>query len=106
MVDLFELTEQPVGLLGREADTRVANRDVELDGPVVRSLPRLYLDRDTAGLGELQSIAGQVEQDLTQTRAVDDNLQRDRRLDPPGDLEALGLGARGQEVRQRPRQAP
>ena len=79
--------------LRRDADAGVA--DAERQGAVRRRLDR---DRDAAGFGELDGIADQVEQHLAQAGGVADDAVRGCVVDERGDFDALGMGARRQQL--------
>ena len=53
--------------------------------------------RDAARLGELDGVAGEVEQHLTQPRSVADHLERQPVIDIGGDFEFLRLRARREQ---------
>ena len=101
-VGLLELVEDAGLLLRRDADAGVAHLEHDLAG----AGPGLDDDADAAGLGELDGVAGEIEQHLAQPRGVADDALRQPLVDVGGDLEALGLGARARAARPRPRPAP
>ena len=59
---------------------------------------RLDDDRYAAALGELDRIAGEVEQNLAQPRRVADHPRRQALVDIAADFEALCLGARPKQL--------
>ena len=61
-------------------------------------LARLDDDRDAAALGELDRVAGEVEQHLAQSRRVADDARRQALVDIAADFEPLGLGARAEQL--------
>ncbi len=58
---------------------------------------RLDDDGDAAVFGELDGVAGEIEQHLAQARGVADEPGRQPLVDEAGDLDALGLRARRQQ---------
>ena len=77
----------------RNADAGVAHRDRDR----VRLRVRLDDDRDAAKLGELDGVAGEIEQHLAQPRRIADHARRQALVDIAADFEALGLGARPEQ---------
>ena len=86
---LLELQEDARLLLGRDADAGVAH----LEHDLVAHGARLDHDADATGLGELDRIAGEVEQHLAQACGIAGDALRQRLVDVGGDFEALGLRA-------------
>ena len=80
--------------VGGDADAGVAHRERDLAGAGAG----LDDDADAAGLGELDGVAGEVEQHLAQPRGVADDALGQPLVDVGGDLEALGLRARRQQL--------
>ena len=72
VVGLLELAEDPRLRFGRDADAGVADQK----GNLVRHGSRLDDQRHAAGGGELDGIAGQIEQHLPQPCGVADHLLR------------------------------
>ena len=79
--------------LGRDADAGVAHQEADLVGPDA------WLDdqRHAAGRGELDRVAGEVEQHLPQPRGVADHFGRQPLVDIGGDLDLPRLGPRRQQ---------
>jgi hypothetical protein len=67
-------------MLGRDADAGVAHREAE-GGGILGA--RLGFDRDehVASLGELEGVANEVDQNLTQPQRITHDGRRDRRVD-------------------------
>ena len=87
-VGLLERREQPLDLVGGDADAGVA--DGEVRAPRVDRLARHRdLDADLAALGELDAVAEQVQEHLAQAQRVADDALRRARLDPVDQLEPL-----------------
>ena len=93
-VGLLELVEDAGLLLRRDADAGVANLEHDLAG----ARPGLDHDADAAGLGELDGIAGEIEQHLAEPRGVADDARGQPLVDVGGDLQALGLRARAEQL--------
>ncbi len=55
-------------------------------------------DADAAALGELDRVAGEIEQHLAQPRRVAQHALEQSLVDVGGDLQALGLGARAHQL--------
>ena len=71
----------------------VAHRDRDH----VRLRVRLDDDRDAAKLGELDGVAGEIEQHLAQPRRIADHARRQALVDIAADFEALGLRTRSEQ---------
>ena len=81
----------------RRARCRCRCRDMQRD--LVRAGSGLDHDGDAAGFGELHRIAGEVEQHLAQARGVADQpVAAAARRRYGGDLDALGVGARSEQL--------
>ena len=93
-VGLLELLEDARLRVRRDADAGVAHRGTDLAGRGAG----LDDHRDPACLGELHRIAGEVEQHLAQARDVADHAAADALVDRRGDLQALGLRARREQL--------
>ncbi len=91
-VALLELVEDPVEAMRLDAGAGVADGENE---PVV---PARQAQADTAVLGELHRVAGEVHHDLPQTGGVAAHDGRNVALDEAGDLDALALGAGGEQL--------
>ncbi len=78
-VGLDEGMEQPVALLGREADAGVDHANAEREARVALGRSAFEDETDRPRLGELQGIAQQVEQDLLQAQRIADRARRHRR---------------------------
>ena len=76
--------------LRRNADAGVAHQEADF----VRPDAGLDDQRDAAGRGELDGVAGEIEQHLAQPRRVADDLPRQALVDIGRDLELLAC-ARG-----------
>ena len=63
-----------------------------------RRCVRLDDDRDAAVFGELDGVAGEVEQHLAQPRRVADHVRRQALVDVAADFQSLGLGARPEQL--------
>ena len=68
------------------------------NGNRIRLRGRLDDDRDAAALGELDGVAGEVEQHLAQPRRVADDARRQALVDVAADLQALRLRARPEQL--------
>ena len=79
--------------LGRDADAGVAHQEADFIGPDAG----LDDQRDAAGRGELDGVAGEIEQHLPQPRRVADHFHRQPLVDIGRDLDLLGLRARRQQ---------
>ena len=79
--------------LGRDADAGVAHQEADF----VRPDAGLDDQRHAAGRGELDRVAGEVEQHLPQPRGVADHLRRQPLVDIGGDLELARLRPRRQQ---------
>ena len=93
VVGLLELAEDPLARLGRDADAGVAHQKTDF----IRPDAGLDDQGDAAGRGELDGIAGEIEQHLPQPRRVADHMHRQPLVDIGGDLDFLGLRARRQQ---------
>ncbi len=89
-VALLELSEHPFLLLGRDADAGVADQEPD----VVAARATLDQDADAALFGELDRVAGEVQQHLPQPRRIAQHAARHIVLDECRDLDLLGLRAR------------
>src|SRR6185503_12211291 len=73
-IGLHELLEQPPHLLGRHADSAVADCDRD---PVPSVLARaLRSDRDASALGELARVARKIQQGLSHSRRIGMHLAK------------------------------
>ena len=89
-----EALKELVHLLGRDPQTAVGHVEAQEDvavGP--RRGIQQDLDRDAAGIGELDGVVGQVHQDLAEPPDVSDEVRRDLGRDEDGEVDALGRGA-------------
>ena len=91
---LLEFEEDARLLFRRDADAGVAH----LEHDLVRRRALLDHDADAARFGELDGVAGEIEQHLAQPRRVAGYAFGHPFVDVGGDLEALGLGARTQKL--------
>ena len=82
-VGLLEFAENALLRLRRDADAGVAHQKADL----VRPDAGLDDQRDAAGRGELDGVAGEVEQHLAQPRGIADHFERQPLVDIGGDLE-------------------
>ena len=82
-VGLFELAEDSRLRLRRDADAGVAHQEADF----VRPDAGLDDQRHAAGRGELDRVAGEVEQHLAQPRGVADHLDRQPLVDIGRDLQ-------------------
>ena len=96
-VGLREGAEDPLAGLRRDADPGI--RDLEAQGGRVRAL-RVggHPHDDLTPLGELDGVAGQVDQDLAQPAGVSPHLRRDTVVDDACQLQPLAVGALRQEI--------
>ncbi len=92
-VGLLELAEDPRLRLGRDADAGVAHQKADFIGPDAG----LDDQRHAAGRGELDGVAGEIEQHLAQPRGVADHFHRQPLVDIGGDLELARLRPRRQQ---------
>ena len=91
-VSLFKFIEDHVPAFSRNARSGVCHG--EADEPFAH---RRHTHADAATLGELDRIARQIEQHLTQPRRVAHKPLGHIRSDGRGDFEPLALGAGGQQ---------
>ncbi len=91
VVGLLEFAENLLLRFGRDADAGVAHQKADFAGPATR----LDDQRDAAGRGELDGVAGEIEQHLPQPCRVADHLHRQPLVDIGSDLDfaALALAA-------------
>jgi hypothetical protein len=89
-VRLFEFEENTGLILQRDTDAGVAHRDRDC----IRSGAGFDDDRDAAAFGELDRVAGEVEQGPAQPRRIADDVRRQPFVDIAANLEPLGLRAR------------
>ena len=78
---------------GADADAGVAHQEADLAGADAG----LHDQRDAAGRGELDGVAGEIEQHLPQPRRVADHFHRQPLVDIGRDLDALRLRPRRQQ---------
>jgi hypothetical protein len=97
-VDLGERVEQGGLGVGGDADAGVAHLDAEVDRPVAFARDRCA-GHDLAFVGELHGVAEEVQQDLTQPARIAQEHGRDVGADLAGQVDALGVGSRGEELR-------
>ena len=90
-VALFELAEQSAGFLGRNAGTGISDGKGQSRFAIVEAAIS-HGDRHTAGVGELDAVADQIDQHLAQPDRVDQHHRR-RRVDVGGDVDPLAMGA-------------
>ena len=83
LVGLLEFAENALLRLGRDADAGVAHQETDFVGPDAG----LDDQRHAAGRGELDRVAGEIEQHLPQPRGVADHLHRQPLVDIGRDLE-------------------
>ena len=93
VVGLLELAKNPLARLGRDADAGVAHQKADFIGPDAG----LDDQGDAAGRGELDGIAGEIEQHLPQPRRVADHVRRQPLVDIGGNFDLLGLRARREQ---------
>ena len=91
-VDLLELLEDAVEPVGRDPRTGVG--DGEADAIAVAR----HAHADAALVGELHRVAGEVQDHLAQACRVPHHLAAEVAADQAGDLDALALRARRQEL--------
>ena len=92
-VGLLELAENPRLRFGRDADAGVAHQETDFVGPD----SGLDNQRDAAGRGKLDRIAGEIEQHLPQPCGVADHFRRQPLVDIGRDFELPGLRSRRQQ---------
>ncbi len=90
VVDLLELPEQAIGLRLVEPDTGVHDGKFK-ETAAVRISPAVDADGDPAFIGELDAVAGQVEQDLADAAGVEGDGLRQARMEPGADFQAFRL---------------
>ena len=102
ILGLLELGEQRGQRVGRDAHAGVLHRDGDLQVVVVGG--RLGVGgladghEHTARIGELDGVAEQIGDDLAHAHLVAQQRARQRRIDRPGDLDALLVGLRRQQL--------
>jgi hypothetical protein len=96
-IGLRERPEQALLAFRREPDAGVAHGEPQLDRAraVRRGADRQH---DLAGVGELDRVRQEVEQDLAQARHVADDRGRNVAVEVVDEVQALLHGARGDEV--------
>src|SRR5438270_1023446 len=88
---LREGLEDPLCRVGCDAWTRVGDFEANEDGAAgARGYPRA--NRDFPALGELDSVADEVQQDLAESASIAEQPARHVAVNQAGDLEALRLG--------------
>ncbi len=97
LVCLLEAREQAAGLLGRQPDAAVGDGEPQ-QRLGVAGLLDAHLDAHLAVLGELDGVAGVVDQDLADAQRIADEHARQLGVHHPQQLEALGVGLLGQHV--------
>ena len=95
-IGLHEFLEDFLALGGRHAHAGVAHFKAQEGRPVLRD--GFDFDADAAFFGELDGIAHQVGDHLTQAAFIGQDLQRHVGRDDGGDFHALGLAARAQKL--------
>jgi hypothetical protein len=96
-VGLAERLEQRPLRLGREADAGVRHLEADLD--MGRVLARLLRpEHHLAALGELDGVAGEVEEHLPQPPRIATHRRRHSRPDQGRPLQPLGAGSLAQEA--------
>ena len=93
-IGLLEFVEDARLLAFRNADAGVAHRQHGL----ARARAGLDHDTDAAGFRELDGVAGEIEQHLPQPRGIADDALRQAFVDVGGDLQALRLRARTEQL--------
>ena len=95
---LLEGPEDPLLLLGRDADARVRDREAQArrSPSVARLAGGFHADDHLARLGELDGVADQVEQHLAQPAGVADQGVGHVRLHVADQLQPLPVGPHGQ----------
>src|SRR5258707_796911 len=83
VVGLFELAENALLRLGRNADAGVAHQETDFIGPDAG----LDDQCDAAGCGEFDGVAGEIEQPLPQPRRVADHFHRQAVVDIGSDFD-------------------
>ena len=96
-VGLRERAEQPGGRLGVESDAGVDDRESD-PGVGGGEIGAVHAERDRAPVGELDGVAEEVEEDLTEARRVAEEGGRQTRIELGGQGEGLGRGAGAQHV--------
>ncbi len=96
-IDLRKWLEQLFAGIGGNSDPSVADRELN---PHTVSLSRLQLgaDRDLAGVGELDGVADEVDQNLTQQPSIAAKDRRSPRIDEAAEREALAPSGHGNDV--------
>jgi hypothetical protein len=92
-VGLFEVVKDARLIFRPETDAGVAHLEADADTVLVR----LGGDGDAARVGELDGVAGEIEQHLAQSRWIADDIARQALVDEGGDLDTLGLRARPEQ---------
>ena len=87
---LHEILENAAEFVLAHADTGIAQFEGDLPGIVLGATDH---DRHAAGFGELDRIAGKIEQHLAQSQFVAAHDRRTLARDMAGDLDSLGMGA-------------
>ena len=98
-VGLGEGLEQAPDLLRAHADAGVGHREFERHAAVV-ALQQFDRHDDFAALGELDGVAGEVDQHLSQAQRVAHQLLRHPGADPIHQFHALGVASHADDARQ------
>ena len=87
---LLEFEKDPRLMLGRDADAGIAYQEIDLAGRCAG----FDDERNAARLGELDRVAGEVEENLAQARGVAEHTLRQGVFDIGGDFQRLRLRTR------------
>ena len=96
-VGLRKGLEQPLAVLGRDADAGVGDRKAN-QGVVIGLLDEGAVHDDFATLGELHRVADEIREDLPQTSGVASHPRREVRVRQVRELQALSVGAFGEQL--------
>ena len=99
---MFEGSEDELLFVRGHAHAGVGNHEVQRDAAGPTSFPALSLYRhahqDFARASELNGIANQIEQNLSQPARIAHNVVRDLRKDSAGQLHTLAMRAEGEAM--------
>src|SRR5580698_9566524 len=90
-IRLFERLEETAHLLVGQADTGVANREVNQLAELILLLDA-GLDDDLATLGKFDGVVAVVDEDLPEAQRIAFGVYRDFRVDIKDQLQAFGRG--------------
>ena len=97
-IDLLELAEDALGRGDRHPGTAVGDGEFDARGIGTGAVAALGGERDAAGVGELDAVAGEVEEHLAEPGGIDDHHRRHRAAHAHRDIDALRMGTGGKKL--------